>query len=128
MTMDIRECIIVNENATGSLRLGGTYPDEDDEIVSLATLQFGSGGLFDAKPVDDYKVHLVREKACGGTPGPTLCGIQRFHPEGAGWSVRGGITPRGHAFTPCDGCAEVRAARFPTFEIHGLGKEAHVSV
>jgi hypoxanthine phosphoribosyltransferase len=96
-----------------------------DEAVALATLQFGFGGLLDFRPADGYKVHLVREKANGRTPGPTLCGIDRFHPKSAGWSVRGGATGPGIAYTPCEGCAAARTADFPALSVYGLGKEVY---
>jgi hypothetical protein len=122
--MDIREHIVDRE-ADGGIIEGGTYPAEDEGITSLATLQFHTGGLFDARPVDDLLVHLVRSRENGGTPGPTLCGIRRFAPESAGWSVRGGITPKGHVFVACEGCARSRAENFPTLSVSGLGSEAH---
>jgi len=89
-----------------------------DEVVGLVTLQFHSGGLLQSKPVDNYKVHLVRSTA-RGTPGPTLCGIDRFAPGSAGWSVGGGVTPAGHVFEACPGCALVRDKQFPSLPVSG---------
>lgn len=100
-----------------------TTPSEHP-VVGLSTLQFHVGGLFDAKPVDDCRVHLVRETETG-TPGPTLCGIDRFHPQSAGWSVRGGVSGPGIKHVPCEGCAATRAADFPELPVRGLGSEAH---
>ena len=91
-------------------------------VIGLITLQFASGGLFDARPVDGYAVHLVRA-AKRGTPGPTLCGIDRFHPESAGWSVGGGISGPGVVHRPCDGCADAARVQFPGLEVTGLGAE-----
>lgn len=107
---------------------------EPDEIVALCTLQFASGGLIGARPVDDYAVHLVRQNARQGTPGPTLCGIDRFYPDSAGWSVGGGISGPGITHKPCPGCAAAAEAEFPGLPITGsigaremaavLGREA----
>lgn len=90
----------------------------DDTIRSLVTLQFASGGLVGAKPVDGWAVHLVR-RAHRGTPGPTLCGIDRFAPGSAGWSVGGGVTGPGIKHTPCAGCVEVAARDFPGLPVSG---------
>lgn len=92
-----------------------------DEIVALCTLQFASGGLIGARPVDDYAVHLVRQNARQGTPGPTLCGIDRFHPDSAGWSVGGGISGPDVVRKPCPGCAGAARSEFPGLPVSGLG-------
>jgi hypothetical protein len=97
---------------------------EDGAVVGLVTLQFASGGLFDLAPVDGYKVHLVRQTA-HGTPGPTLCGVDRFAPNGAGWSIGGGVSGPGVTHEPCEGCARVRKGRFATLPVSGLGSAAH---
>lgn len=89
-------------------------------VVGLVTLQFASGGLFDAEPVDGRAVHLVMA-AKTGTPGPTLCGIDRFHKDSAGWSVGGGISGPGIEHKPCQGCADAAREHFPGLEITGLG-------
>lgn len=101
-----------------------TPTPSEHPVVGLSTLQFHVGDLFDAKPVDGYRVHLVRETKMG-TPGPTLCGIDRFHPQSAGWSVRGGVSGPGIEHLPCEGCAATRAADFPELPVRGLGREAH---
>ena len=101
---------------------------ETAEIVGLVTLQFHTGGLLDGEPVDGYEVHLVRCKAKGGTPGPTLCGIDRFHPDSAGWSVGGGISGPGIVHKPCPGCADAARAQFPGLEVTGLGAEEMAAV
>ena len=93
----------------------GTRP-----IVGLVTLQFIDGGLFNGKPVDDYTVHLITATD-RGTPGPTLCGIDRFHEDNAGWSVGGGIGGPGITHKPCPGCADRARAAFPGLEVTGLG-------
>jgi hypothetical protein len=89
-------------------------------VVGLVTLQFLNGGLFDSKPVDDYAVHLITATT-RGTPGPTLCGLDRFHPQSAGWSVGGGISGPGIVHKPCPGCAEAAREQFPGLPVTGLG-------
>jgi|SRR6185437_5835814 len=96
-------------------------------VTGLVTLQFLSGGLFDGKPVDDYAVHLVRA-ARTGTPGPTLCGIDRFHPDSAGWSVGGGISGPDIVHVPCPGCAGAAREQFPALEVTGLGAKEMAEV
>ena len=92
----------------------------DDEITALCTLQFSWGGLFDGCPADGYAVHLVRQKAKGGTPGPTLCGIDRFGEDAPGWSVGGGISGSGITHAPCPGCAGVAREQFPGLPVTGI--------
>ncbi|QOP64954.1 hypothetical protein SEA_BRYNNIE_56 [Arthrobacter phage Brynnie] len=77
-----------------------------NRVVALATLQFSRGGLFDGRPVGP-EIHLVRMVANGGTPGPTLCGLDRFAKDAPGWSVGGGITGAGIEVRPCPGCEGV---------------------
>jgi hypothetical protein len=81
-------------------------------VIGLATLQFAWGGLFNAEPADDYMVHLVRSTGYG-TPGPSLCGIDRFLKTGPGWSVGGGISGPGVVHKPCPGCVATAKADFP---------------
>jgi hypothetical protein len=64
-------------------------------VIGLVTLQFLSGGLFDGKPVDDYAVHLITATT-KGTPGPTLCGLDRFHKDSTGCPGRSVQAPRSH--------------------------------
>jgi hypothetical protein len=90
-----------------------------DDITALCTLQFSWGGLFDGKPADDYAVHLVRQKKGGGTPGPTLCGIDRFADGSPGWSVGGGISGPGIVHAPCPECATEARVRFPGLPVTG---------
>lgn len=90
------------------------------EIVALTTLQFANGGLMDATPVDNWRVHLVRTTS-RGTPGGTLCGIDRTDPDGPGWSVGGGMQGPDIEHKPCPGCAVVARDEFPELPIHGLG-------
>ncbi|AYN56875.1 hypothetical protein PBI_ANDREW_61 [Arthrobacter phage Andrew] len=71
---------------------------------ALATLQFTKGGLFDGQP-RDHRIHLVRMTDTG-TPGKTLCGIERFGPGNGGWSVGGGITGPGVERSACAACVD----------------------
>lgn len=75
----------------------------DEPVTGFSTLQFSWGGLFDGKPVGD--IHLVR-RVGNGTPGPTLCGIDRFAPDAPGWSVGGGFSGD---YKPCADCADAAA-------------------
>ncbi|MDQ0376569.1 hypothetical protein [Amycolatopsis thermophila] len=90
----------------------------EQPITHLTTLQFAWGGLFDATPVDDL-VHLVRGTE-RGTPGPTLCGIDRFAPDAPGWSVGGGVTGPGMVHTPCSSCVETARRDFPGLMVTGM--------
>lgn len=87
---------------------GGT---DAQTVIGFSTLQFSTGGLFDGQPVDDH-VHLVRATR-RGTPGPTLCGIDRFAPDAPGWSVGGGIIKEGATYFACPGCVETARRDFP---------------
>jgi hypothetical protein len=91
----------------------------EQEIVGLTTLQFANGGMFTAEPADGL-VHLVRTNKRAGTPGPTLCGIDRFAPGSPGWSVGGGVTGPGYVHVPCDGCVEVARRDFAGLPICGM--------
>lgn len=90
----------------------------DEPVVYLSTLQFSWGGLLDSAPADGM-AHLVRTTV-HGTPGPTLCGIDRFAKGGPGWSVAGGVSGPGITNTPCDGCLAAARADFPGLPIVGL--------
>jgi len=87
-----------------------------DKVTGFATLQFANGGLFDSMPVGE--IHLVRSTK-HGTPGPTMCGIDRFDRSMPGWSVGGGVTggnlPKP---TPCTGCLAAATAEYPGLPIH----------
>jgi hypothetical protein len=89
-----------------------------ETITYLETLQFVNGGLFDGRPTD-YLVHLVRGTS-RGTPGPTLCGIDRFAPDVPGWSVGGGICGPGMEHAPCGGCADVARRDFAGLPVVGM--------
>jgi hypothetical protein len=89
--------------------------------IGLSTLQFGreaDGG---------YVVHLVRFTR-RGTPGPTLCGIDRFAKDAPGWSVGGGTSGPAIVHTPCPGCAGTAREEFPGLKVTGLGAEQMAAV
>jgi hypothetical protein len=90
----------------------------DLPITGLSTLQFSWGGLFDGRPADDYAVHLVRQHR-RGTPGPTLCGIDRFAADAPGWSVGGGISSPSGTHKPCPGCTDVARREFAGLPVSG---------
>jgi len=93
----------------------------DGAIVGLVTLQFSWGGLLDSRPADG-KAHLVRRTKTG-TPGPTLCGIDRFAKDTPGWSVGGGISGPDITHTPCDGCVAEARANYSDLPISGLAAD-----
>lgn len=80
------------------------------QIVALSTCQFTWGGLFDSRPAD-HRIHLVRYARPGGTPGPTLCGIDRFAEGVPGFSMGGGVSDS--AATPCVNCEAVADLDYP---------------
>jgi len=90
-------------------------------VTGLVTLQF------DSRPVDGYAVHLIR-CTVRGTPGPTLCGLDRFHPESAGWSAGGGVSGPGIRHVPCAGCADAARVQFPGLAVTGLGAREMAAV
>jgi hypothetical protein len=93
-------------------------------VTSLVTLQFAWGGLLDAKAAEGMYagVHLVRRVDSGGTPGRTLCAIDRTAEDAPGWSVDGGyVAPDGSTRTdPCAGCVDVAQALYPGLPVTGL--------
>jgi hypothetical protein len=88
----------------------------------LFTLQWAAGGLFDGRLVPGYDVCLVRALRHGGTPGPTLCGRDRFtRGDGQpGWSVGGGISGPNVDNKPCAACVAVREQDYPTLAVAGM--------
>jgi hypothetical protein len=74
--------------------------------------QLSWGGLFDGRPADSV-LHLVRQIRTG-TPGPTLCGIDRFNPSGpgGGWCrSRLGTFVTGKPWPMCLDCIVAMEAR-----------------
>lgn len=99
--------------------MADTDTTTDAEVTHLATLQFAWGGLFDSTPADNL-AHLVRGTR-RGTPGPTLCGVDRFAEDSPGFSVGGGVTPHGVvAFDACPGCVETAKREFPGLPVVGM--------
>lgn len=100
------------------------------EVVYLATLQFSTGGLFDGKPTSS-RIHLIRGTH-SGTPGPTLCGIERMQRDGngkligPGFSVGGGIIEHGREYVCCEECSEVARRDFPGLPVAGSIEFARV--
>jgi hypothetical protein len=96
-----------------------TDPLADAEVTGLVTLQFAWGSLIFAEPAENPSlIHLVRSTG-HGTPGPTLCDIDRLAKDGPGWSVGGGITGPDITLTPCPGCAAVAREQFPGLPVGG---------
>lgn len=96
-----------------------TDPLAEAEVTGLVTLQFAWGGLIGAKPAESPSlIHLVRS-ARRGSPGPTLCGIDRFGGDVPGWSLGGGVTGPGYEHVPCPGCAAAARKQFPGLPVHG---------
>lgn len=96
-----------------------------DNVIALVTLQFSWGGLLDSRPADG-QMHLVRETN-RGTPGPTLCGIDRFAKDAPGWSVGGGVSGPGITHTPCGGCVAVARETFRGLPVTGLASDLVVA-
>lgn len=88
-------------------------------VTGLSTLQWSWGGLFNGRPVMD--ICLVRSTS-RGTPGPTLCGQDRFAKSAPGWSVGGGVTGPGVVNERCAACEAVRSDEFPTLPVCGMFK------
>jgi hypothetical protein len=83
---------------------------ERQQTIALAVLQFED---------DRSTVHLVR-RSVTGTPGPTLCEIERYGSRA--WSVGGGVTGPDAVHEPCSGCVVAAEARFPCIPIcPGIG-------
>jgi hypothetical protein len=89
-------------------------------VLSLSTLQMGRS-LFDELVTGRwaYIAHLVRATE-RGTPGPMLCGIDRFGPDAPGWSLRGGVSGPNVTHPPCPGCVEVAARDYPGVPVDGM--------
>lgn len=91
---------------------------EGRRIEGLFTLQWSAGGLFDGRLVPGYDVCLIRAVRDGGSPGPTLCGRDRFDRSQPGWSVRGGIgglDPRA-----CAECVAQREGDYRDLPVAGM--------
>lgn len=94
------------------------------DIDGLVTLQFGGRDVSDHHPMSRLTVHAVRSRGSrpgrmGGTPGPTLCDIDRFSPGTQGWSVGGGVIDRNMQFHACYLCGQKARRDFPGLPISG---------
>lgn len=94
------------------------------DIDELKTLQFGKHDVGAHHPFSWLTVHAVRSQRSrrgrmGGTPGPTLCGIDRFARETPGWGVGGGVTGPGMQFHACYLCGRYARREFPGLTISG---------
>lgn len=89
-------------------------PAAPADTVGFVTIQFGMTGLvvFDHHPVME-DIHLVTAKSDGGTPGPTLCGIDRFSDDTPGWSAGGGSRSPDRAYRACPDCVARASADYP---------------
>lgn len=100
------------------------WPAYDGAAASgYETLQFSWGGLFDSVvPAEPpwCDTHLVRSTEVG-TPGPTLCGIDRTAGASPGWSVGGGLSGPDVPVAACADCAALRDGALP---VRGLNSEA----
>ena len=92
-------------------RLPGTMPlsprYRNRRVRGLVTLEWGRAV---------GRICLIRRVEGGGTPGLTLCGLERFKHE-RGWSVGGGQTPA--PWPVCEVCKQ-RAASRPELLITGI--------
>ena len=87
-------------------------------VIYLETLQFAWDGLLDSHLADSL-IHLVRGTR-RGTPGPTLCGVDRFAKGGPGWTVGGGVDGPGMVHAPCLGCVETGRRDFAGLPVAGM--------
>lgn len=106
------------------LGYGLTETSLDEGIRALVTCEMGIGKSFYGllNPAVSYEAHLVRVREGGGTPGPTLCGIEHFGKDAPGWSLSGGTTGPDVTHFCCPGCARVAFTKFPGLPIRGLGE------
>jgi hypothetical protein len=92
-------------------------------VTGLVTLQF-SGGKRRSGPLSETWIHAIRSRRpaigrLGGTPGPTLCGFERFAPDSPGWSVGGGSYSPDVQYTGCYLCGCAAHDEFPGLSISG---------
>lgn len=105
-----------------------------DGITALVTCQMGASysvrALFGPRKAV-YDVHLVRYRGAvpgysGGTPGPTLCDIDRFGDDAPGWTLGGGVDGPGVVQMRCTECTEVAFSDFPGLPIDGRPAQAEL--
>lgn len=98
-------------------------------VSGLETLQFQGERKRAGSPFSLLTIHAVRSRAArpglaGGTPGPTLCEIDRFArdlPQMPSWSVGGGVMggDLDAMFRGCYLCVQRAASEFPGVPISG---------
>ena len=109
------ECQLMGGRHTGGCLNAG--------LAGLVTLQFHGAGR--PAPLTDSWIHAVRRRPASkrftqdDTPGPTLCGIDRFGPNTPTWTVGGGIYEHGAAYRGCYLCGKVARREFPGLAITG---------
>lgn len=91
-------------------------------VTALMTLQFRGNKFQAGKFLTTEIVHAVRWREgrpgrLPGTPGPTLCGLDRFGPTTPAWSVGGGLLVDGAR--GCYLCQRVAREQFAGMAIHG---------
>ena len=93
----------------------GEHQADEPPVTALAVIQMGPA----AKTAAGYEcaIHLVR-RTLRGTPGPTLCGIDRFGPDAPGWSF-GGVDGPNYTQKPCTDCVAAAATRFQGLPVEG---------
>jgi len=104
--------------------LGGQHTDGclNANVTSLVTCQFGKDKT---GPLSETWIHAVRNRdrqpgVLPGTPGPTLCGIDRFGPTAPGWSLGGGSWSPRKEYRGCYQCGKVARSEFPGLRISGM--------
>lgn len=107
----------------GALYGRHTVPCRNLGITSLVTLQFAGNGKAYG-PLAATTIHAVRSRAGGGTPGPTLCDLDRFTTGTPGWSLGGGHAGPAMKFTACWLCVRTANRDLPGLPIHGMREHA----
>lgn len=115
---ELKQAGLVHQPEPPKWRLTEAGSEALHPTTYLATIQLAWGGLLDSRSADDL-AHLVRGTATG-TPGPVLCGIDRFAKDGPGFNVGGGVTPHGVIFDACPGCVAAAKDRFPGLPVAGM--------
>lgn len=109
-------------------RVGGGHRADclNDGIVGLVTCQFTADHR--NGPLSQWWIHAVRVRGAvpgvrlSGTPGPTLCGFERFGDNApGGWSLGGGsiMVHAVDRYRGCYQCGKVATREFPGLTISG---------
>lgn len=85
-----------------------------EQLITTAYWSFGNGGLLDGRPIEAVS-HLIAYRPGLGTPGPTLCGIDRFakNGPGGGWHTTA-RNPYGQQTPVCPVCVDELRRRIRT--------------